>query len=72
MPYHVARAVAAGPWFPSLARICSLEMNAWTTPESVRPSANAQKVSQNMKKASRSPCPRSTRMVDHVAAIITI
>ena len=60
MPYPEARATDAGRWSPSLARIWSLETNAWTTPERVKPSTRAHSVSQNMNRPSRRPRPMST------------
>src|ERR1035437_10043407 len=52
--------MAAGRWFPNLACICSLDTNAWTNPERVKPSTRAHRVSQNMKNPSRKLRPTSS------------
>ena len=59
MPKNEALATVPGRWSPMRARIWSLETKAWTTPERVKPSTSAQRVSQNMKKASRRDRPTS-------------
>ena len=53
IPKNVARPTAPGPWSPKARCISSLETNAWTTPDSVKPSTSAQRVPQNMKNPSR-------------------
>jgi hypothetical protein len=61
MPKNVALATVLGLWSPRRFRICSLETNAWTIPERVKPRMRAQSVSQNMKNASRRELPTSTK-----------
>src|SRR4051812_41024897 len=52
MPHRLVFTIVFGLWSPSARRISARETKDCTAPESVKPSTNAQSVSQNMKKPS--------------------
>src|SRR5947209_161925 len=61
MPKKLARAISLGPWPPRARCISARETNAWTAPDSPKPSTSAHSVSQNMKNASRRLAPARPR-----------
>src|SRR3982074_43194 len=63
MPKPEARTTAAGRWSPRTPRMSSFETKACTAPERPKPRTSAHSVSQNMKKASRTPQPMSPNAV---------
>ena len=72
MPKPEALATAPARWSPSVACIWSLDTNACTAPERVKPRTRAHSVSQNMKNASRRLRPTSATVMNPATRAFTI